>query len=182
MACWVRSAGTKSTGASPWAYHSAVKPASAAAKPCQAVGDLRGAGRRNPLVAASGPRNRSSSFDTSAAVMCRSSQASAAEERSEVARPMPTVPNCGAPSAAFRSASDVPRSATTSADRATATCPANGTAGSQRLDSVPGSSADPASAAISITTGVSVFCASFALREAAVTARHSAAAMAATPT
>jgi len=64
---------------------------------------------------------------------------------------------------------------------ATATWPANGTAASDVEDS-PGTSAEPASALTRRITGVSVFCASFTLFEAAVTARHSAAATAARPT
>ena len=182
MACWTSKAGTNSSGARPCAYHRAANPISTTAKPCPGVGRDRGGGRRKPRMAVSGPRNRISSFDTSDAVTSSKSQVKAADEATEIANPAPSPTGEGRASVAAAEGASARSWSVLSIERATATWPAKGTAGNQRWPSEPGSRAEPARAAINITTGVSVFCASLALFDAAVTVRQSAAATAARPT
>ena len=126
---------------------------------------------------------------------CSMSQTMTADEMSDTAngrasrsmRPVaatrsgsPAGRDCAGPSVGT-DGSTAGRSSGSSVARASATCPANGTAGSRVFLSRSMTRPAPARALAMSKTGVSVFCASFPLFDAVVTARHMAAAIAERP-
>ena len=140
-------------------------------------GTIRGAGRPNPL-AASGPRNRMSSSVSMIAVPRSSTHVTATLDTIVIRSGI--IPVIG--SAIMNDEEPRPLwlvsvsfcclvGGGVKASCETTIWPVKGTAGTRPFLLIPGSSAIPASALISKITGVSVFCASFTLFEAVVTAR-----------